>query len=55
LKFKSVYFNPKENFLLNACVCLRHESIVVTPDPLFKFNFAQGLAKSKLGELVDGY
>ena len=30
------------------CMCI-FESIVETPDPLFKFNFAQGLAKDKLG------
>jgi hypothetical protein len=24
--------------------------MVATPDPLFKFNFAQGLAKGKCGE-----
>jgi hypothetical protein len=49
LKVKSIYLNPEENFLLKACVLLSHERIVVTPNPLFKFNFAQGLAKSKLG------
>jgi hypothetical protein len=51
-KFESVsaYSNSKKNFLLNACVLLRHESIVATPDPLFNFNFPQGLVKGKLGE-----
>ena len=43
------YSNPKENSCLNPCVLLRSESIVATPDPLFKFNFAQGLVKVKCG------
>jgi hypothetical protein len=46
--------NPEKNSCLNACVLLRRESIVVTPDPLWIF--AKGLAKGKLGGLVDdGY
>ena len=49
LKVRSVYSNPEENFCLNACVLLRRESIVATPNPLLKFNFAQGLAKVKCG------
>ena len=49
-KFESpVHSNLEENSCLNACVLLRLESIVATPNPLFKFNFAQGLAKGKLG------
>jgi hypothetical protein len=32
-KVKSVNFNPRENSLLNACVLLRSENIVATPDP----------------------
>ena len=55
LKVGSVYSNPKKNSCLNACVLLRSESIEATLDPIFaKFNFAKGLAKVKLGELVDG-
>ena len=34
---------------MNTYVLLRRESIVATPDLLFKFNFAQGLAKGKHG------
>ena len=50
LKVRSVYSNLEENPCLNACVCLRSESIEATPDPIFaKFNFAKGLAKVKLG------
>ena len=30
---RSVYSNPEENSCLNACVLLRSESIVETPDP----------------------
>ena len=30
---RSVYSNPDENSCLNACVLLRSESIVATPDP----------------------
>ena len=49
LKVRLVYSNLEENSCLNACVLLRSESIVATPNPLFKFNFAQGLAKGKCG------
>ena len=48
-KVRSVYSTPEENFLLNTCVLLRRKGIVATLDPLFKFNFAQGLAKGKCG------
>jgi hypothetical protein len=34
LKVRSVYFNLEENFLLNACILSRRESIVATSDPL---------------------
>jgi hypothetical protein len=30
---KLVNFNPGDNSLLNACVLLRSENIVATPDP----------------------
>ena len=54
LKVRSVYSNPKENSCLNACVLLRSESIDATPHPFAKFSFAKGLAKGKLGGIVDG-
>ena len=54
LKVRSVYSNLEENSCLNACVLLRSESIVATPNPFTKFSFAKGLAKVKLGDLVDG-
>ena len=47
-------FNPKENSLLSACVLLRSENIDATPDPFAEFSFAKGLAKVKLGGIVDG-
>jgi hypothetical protein len=50
LKGRSVYSDPEENFLLNTYVLLRRERIIATPDPFFKSNFAQGLAKVKCGE-----
>jgi hypothetical protein len=37
---------------LNACVLLKCESIEATPNPFKKF--AMGLAKVKLGGVVDG-
>ena len=55
MKVRSVYSNPEKNSCLNACVLLRSESIEATPNPfLLSLDFAKGLAKVKLGELVDG-
>jgi hypothetical protein len=34
-EIRSVYSNLNKNFCLNACVLLRRESIVATPDPIF--------------------
>jgi hypothetical protein len=49
LKVRSVYSNPEKNSYLNACIFLRSENIVATPDPIFaEFSFAKGLAKVKL-------
>jgi hypothetical protein len=33
LKVRAVLSNPEENFCLKACVLLRNENIVATPDP----------------------
>ena len=33
LKVGIVYFDPEDSFWLKACVPLRHESVVATPDP----------------------
>jgi hypothetical protein len=49
LKVRSVYANLKENSCLNACVLLRSENIIATPDPFAEFSFAKGLANVKLG------
>ena len=49
MKVRSVYFNPEENFCLNACVLLRSESIDSTLDPFTESSFAKGLVKVKLG------
>ena len=48
LKVRSIYSNLEENSCLNACVLLRSESIVATPDPFTEFSFTKGLAKVKL-------
>ena len=32
-KVRLIYCNPEDNSCLNACVLLRSESIVATPDP----------------------
>ena len=39
---------------MNACVLLRGESIDATLDRFNEFSFAKGLAKGKLGGIVDG-
>ena len=44
----SLFQSGGEFLIEHMCIFLRRESIVATPDPLFKFNFAQGLAKGKL-------
>ena len=56
LKVRSVHSNLEKNSCLNACVLLRScFDVFKTLDPIFaKFNFAKGLAKVSLGELIDG-
>ena len=58
LKIRSVYANPEENYCLNACVLLRScfnvFKILKLQIPFTKFSFAKGLAKGKLGGVVDG-
>jgi len=49
--------NPKENLCLGACVLGENENIIATLDPNTYTAwvwFAKGLAKGKLGEIVDG-
>ena len=55
LKVRSIYSNLEENFLLNACVLLRRESIVATPDPLLSLALLRDCQRLSLGELVDGH
>ena len=54
LKVRSIYFNSEESFLLNACVLLRRESIVATPDPLLSLSLLRDKQRLSLGEFVDG-
>ena len=51
IQFKIVNSNSKKNFCLNICVPLWCESIVAIPDS--SWLFAKGLAKGKLGGVVD--
>jgi len=47
----------EDNLCLKASVLKRNESIVATPDPSLLIRlglFAKGLAKGKLGGIVDG-
>jgi len=47
----------EENLCLKASVLKRNESILATPDPSLLIRsrlFAKGLAKGKLGGIVDG-
>ena len=55
LKVKSVYSNLEENFLLNACVLLRSESIVAASDPLLSLALLRDEQGLSVGELVDGH
>jgi hypothetical protein len=54
LKVRSVYSNPEENFLLNAFVLLRSESIVATPNPLLNLALLRDYQRLSVGGLVDG-
>jgi hypothetical protein len=55
LKVRLVYSNPEENFLLNACVPLRGESMVATHDPLLSLALLRDEQMLSLGDLVDGH
>ena len=58
LKVGLVYYNPEQDSCLNTCVLFRSCYVVLKnlkiPDPYTKFSFAKGLAKVKLGELING-
>ena len=55
LKVKSNYSNLEENSCLNACVLLRSENIVATPNPLPSLALLRDWQRVSLGELVDGH
>ena len=52
LKVISVYSNLEENFLLNACILLRSENIVATPNPLLSLALLRDEQRLSLGELL---
>jgi hypothetical protein len=49
-----VHSNPEESSCLNACVPVRHESIVATPDPLLSLSLLRDEQNVCLGEFIDG-
>jgi hypothetical protein len=49
-----VHSNPEESSCLNACVPVRHKSIVATPDPSLTLSLLRDEQKVSLGEFVDG-
>jgi hypothetical protein len=54
LKVRIVHSNPEESSYLNACVHLRCESIVATPDPSLSLSLLRDEQRVSLGEFVDG-
>jgi hypothetical protein len=46
--------NLEESSYLNACVLLRHESIVATLDPSLSLSLLRDEQRVSLGEFVDG-
>jgi hypothetical protein len=49
-----IYSNPEENSCLNACVPVRRESIVITPDPSLSLSLLRDEQKVSLREFVNG-
>jgi hypothetical protein len=49
-----IHSNPEENSCLNACVPIRRESIVATPDPSLSLSLLRDEQKESLGKFVDG-
>jgi len=49
-----VHSNPEKSPCLNACVLVRHESIVATPDPSLSLSLLRDEQKVCFGEFVDG-
>jgi hypothetical protein len=54
LKVRIVHSNLEESSCLNACVLLRRESIVATPDPSLSLSLLRDEQRVSLGEFVDG-
>jgi hypothetical protein len=54
LKVKSIYSNLEEDFCLNACVLLRSENIIASPDPLLSLALLRDEQRISLREFVDG-
>jgi hypothetical protein len=52
LKVRIVHSNPEESSCLNACVLLRHESIVAIPDPSLSLSLLRDEQRVSLGELL---
>jgi hypothetical protein len=51
---KIVHSNPEESSCLNACVPVRRERIVATPNPSPSLSLLRDEQKVSLGEFVDG-
>jgi hypothetical protein len=49
-----IHSNLEENSCLNACVPIRHESIVETPDQSLSLSLLRDEQKVSSGEFVDG-
>jgi hypothetical protein len=49
-----VHSNLEESSCLNACVLLRRESIVPTPDPSLSLSLLRDEQRVSFGEFVDG-
>jgi hypothetical protein len=47
-----IHSNPEERSCLNACVLLRRESIVATPDPSLSLSLLRDEQKVSFGELL---
>jgi hypothetical protein len=47
-----VHSNPEESSCLNACVLLRHESIIATPNPPLSLSLLSYEQRVSLGELL---
>jgi len=48
-----VHSNSEESPCLNACVLVRRESIIATPDPSLSLSLLRDEQKVSLGEFVD--